>query len=796
MKISKLSIKNFKTIKKIDINFQRDISLIVGKNNIGKSNVLKALGLFFENLNAYENRKAIFQPEDFRKNTVSLKIEVTFTGIRKLIDQLRQEKFEECSKKRSNQEKIRTYEQNINVLELYCNRKDEISITLSINRDGNKTITPLNYTEVSFEKYKERTLNMHFVQFLQKRGEKDLQNSIKDFQQNNTSNWFEYNWILKEDIDTDNGTFKYSLNLNDNSTIEENEELLEFKAESKFYNNDLKNVSNKIIQFVNERQRFLYIPAYRGGEKERNVAIEKLFDLIIDDLADGKGVTKEYDTVTDAIWGTGKNNNIYNLNRVVKGRLDKLVDNIKNESISTINEIKFKSLPRNQIRRLILKTMLGTSNIILDDGIETSYESKGTGIQSSFMISLLKSLSQLQFSKSLNIILVIEEPEAFTHPQLTREIMDKMCKQNDETFFQFIVTTHSPVIVNLVDGLKIQRLAEKNTSNIKETINCTNGKRLTKDDWNLINRICDINISEVVFADFVVFVEGEGDVAIFSRLLKTCLPSLFNRISIISISGNNQIFKLQKLLKYYDIDWILIADKDSFIDKRIEDKELTTQNLLDFFTNYQIGKEYQEQYQTVLNNPAIEKIIISTQNAENLGYGSLLKKLNELSDNITSDIKTELFGIISEKVTSEFIPYIEAVDITNRFNTKLIDYNVGLFSLPGDLESFIVNNATFDYASEIFKEYYPEAYKSYINETLHYENEAKIRDLQKKIGSKRFTLSKVPNRAKDRKKPHIPIEIISKYYETVNPDKEQILNDFKEIKILIEIIENRLKPSR
>ena len=51
MKIKRVKIRNYKTIKNITVNFSPDITLVVGKNNIGKSNVLKALEIFFNNIN-------------------------------------------------------------------------------------------------------------------------------------------------------------------------------------------------------------------------------------------------------------------------------------------------------------------------------------------------------------------------------------------------------------------------------------------------------------------------------------------------------------------------------------------------------------------------------------------------------------------------------------------------------------------------------------------------------------------------------------------------------------------------
>ncbi|MBP1631313.1 MAG: hypothetical protein H6Q15_2206 [Bacteroidetes bacterium] len=789
MKIASIHVRNYKTIKDLSLLFNKDISLIVGKNNIGKSNVLKALKLFFDNMADLSSTRAIFDIEDFRKNAASIKIDIKLNGIKEQYQISQKKLLQECEKKRSNQKIIKDLESQFNLLDLFLNRKDEIEICLEIFREGTKKFTINNLIRHKVEIYKEKTINSVITeQIFQQNTNKEVTDFLRTFQSSSANIWLSYRWLTKV---FNNEIYVYTAFENTEYKIEGTYNLDE--KINKFFQET--NITTRLIGFIRDRQRFLYIPAYRGGEKERNDAIETLFDLIIEDLVSGSGLSKEYDNITDAIWGTGKNANHYNLNRIVKSRLDILTANIKKESISTINDIIFKPHDKAEIRHNILRTMLGTSKILLDDGIETSYESKGTGVQSSFMISLLKSLSQIQFGESLNIVLVIEEPEAFTHPQLTREIMDKMCNQNGSNLFQFIVTTHSPVIVNMVDASKIQRLSEKLLSlNNKETINNTKNKRISSSDWNKINRLCDINISEIVFADFVIFVEGESDKPIITELLKICLRERANKVSIISISGNLQIFKLKSLLDYFDIKWILISDKDGFVDKRIEDKEITLQNIATFFSNYQIGTEHQEKYKSILSNPIVEKIVISSTNGANLGLGELLRKINEINSKVDVNQRDVLFTIISNKVIDDFIPETEAINIALSFNSELHRLNIPFYSLPGDLESFVIKSCTYDNAMKVYEANFKNSYDSFIDESKDFTQVERIRELQKRFGSKRYTLSKAPNSSKEKKKPHIPIEIMADYLDNLRNNKkytrEQILQDFCEISLLVEIIES------
>jgi len=47
MRISKVEIESFKTIESLSFELER-IAVLIGENNAGKSNILRAIDLFFE----------------------------------------------------------------------------------------------------------------------------------------------------------------------------------------------------------------------------------------------------------------------------------------------------------------------------------------------------------------------------------------------------------------------------------------------------------------------------------------------------------------------------------------------------------------------------------------------------------------------------------------------------------------------------------------------------------------------------------------------------------------------------
>lgn len=47
MKIKKIQIQNFRLLKNLELDVEDDLSLIVGKNNVGKTSVLSIMDKFF-----------------------------------------------------------------------------------------------------------------------------------------------------------------------------------------------------------------------------------------------------------------------------------------------------------------------------------------------------------------------------------------------------------------------------------------------------------------------------------------------------------------------------------------------------------------------------------------------------------------------------------------------------------------------------------------------------------------------------------------------------------------------------
>ena len=82
MQITNVKIKNFRSLKDISLNLQK-YSILVGANNVGKSNVIDAIRFFFGQYSVKENDKTIGSSEN-EPIQVSITFELTDREIKTL----------------------------------------------------------------------------------------------------------------------------------------------------------------------------------------------------------------------------------------------------------------------------------------------------------------------------------------------------------------------------------------------------------------------------------------------------------------------------------------------------------------------------------------------------------------------------------------------------------------------------------------------------------------------------------------------------------------------------------------
>jgi len=196
----------------------------------------------------------------------------------------------------------------------------------------------------------------------------------------------------------------------------------------------------------------------------------------------------------------------------------------------------------------------------------------GTGLQRTFLWSALKMLAESgKYKKGKAIlqtempkILLIEEPEAFLHPNAIREARDALYSIADLDGWQVMTTTHSPMFMDLTKDhttiIRIEREGE-NRRTVKtfstENVNFTDEE---KENLKMLN-YCNPYFNELFFAKTNLLVEGETEYSVI-KLLQQELPDLKD-IHILNCVGKANIVTVSKILNHFKVPYRILHDSDN-----------------------------------------------------------------------------------------------------------------------------------------------------------------------------------------------------------------------------------------
>ena len=181
-------------------------------------------------------------------------------------------------------------------------------------------------------------------------------------------------------------------------------------------------------------------------------------------------------------------------------------------------------------------------------------------------------------------ILYIEEPEAHTHPQLQyifiRNIKNhinshrnKLNKEKNK-YLQIIITSHSSHIVsecNFDDIIYLKRIDNnnlaKNFNSLKEEYGGDEKK-----EFKFVKQYLTLNRSELFFADKVICIEGDTERILMPAMMykvdkmqssknKSTIPLLSQNISVIEVGAYSHVFI--PLFVFLGIKALIITDIDS-----------------------------------------------------------------------------------------------------------------------------------------------------------------------------------------------------------------------------------------
>lgn len=555
MKITKIKVNNFRLLKQFQLDLEKDLSLIIGKNNCGKTSLLSVLDKFIgskSNTNSftYDDFSVDFQKELKEKvdnNYVVSESDVLFPmGIfMKLFIE---------------------YEENDDLSNIS-------TVMMDLNPENKIVVLGFEYaiSQENFNKLKE-----DFNRYKSKRTEADkkfeniaelAKNYFNDFIKDEYKKYFSiskksiaYDFSSKQENDKDYIDLdKNKISLN---------KIISFKsisARRSVSNVDsdstLSALSSKYYEKIEEDDNEKSaIENFKGTiietDRELNIIYDNLFDGIVNKVKKFGGI-KPGDSIIKIVSSlTGK-------------------ELLKGNTTVMYNHDDLCLLPENY-------NGLGYLNLI------------------SMIFEIEVNLSEFRKDgkkderpADINLFFV-EEPEAHTHPQMQyvfinniKDILKEGCNDSEGNRLfdmQTIITTHSSHITSESDFNDIKYFYRTNdcqvfAKNLKDLEIEYSADEKGKQQFKFLKQYLTLKRCELFFADKAILIEGDTERILLPAMMKkidqmekgkdNSMPMLSQNISIVEVGAYSHIF--ERFIDFIGIKSLIITDIDSA--KLVEEKD-------------------------------------------------------------------------------------------------------------------------------------------------------------------------------------------------------------------------------
>ncbi|MBE2914171.1 ATP-dependent nuclease [Anoxybacillus flavithermus] len=502
MFVSDLYIKNFRSIKDIHVSFKEGKNILIGKNNAGKSNIIKALDLL---LGEKLPSKSSLDIKDFHA------VEKEIQGNKK------------------------TEYAN----ELFIAVKLSGKVPDGSDFEKIKIIRPERFGIEYWAKFENDQVVIHdklkadFEDF-------DPKSDLDKFEGTNLSYWIRtkeevvfYIYANRHGSDDEDIQFIHGM-------------LVKDKMNEKYFR--CFPISKKL------RDSFItssILPAFREPSNQLKVSNWTWYGKLLKALWDSK--TKEVDE------------DIKKQSEMIKTLTDKVfeaaTDDIKDKLKELINHsyVSFRMLPNE--RDDVYKNV----SIYINDGIESQLSEKGSGLQSALIIGLFSYYCS-RFHKCNSLLAVEEpELFLHPHARrMLSNKLDDFVSLNSDYKNQVIIATHSQEFIRNTEIENIIVVRKPEGTSETKTFSLTNNERTIQDIQKIKQLLWSKN-SELFFADKVILVEG-GEEYIIPVIADFIFqqPGILDKknISVIKVGGKSQFGIYMALLRDLGIDYFVIADFD------------------------------------------------------------------------------------------------------------------------------------------------------------------------------------------------------------------------------------------
>ncbi|WP_394271722.1 ATP-dependent endonuclease [Anaerococcus nagyae] len=531
MILKKMKVKNFRLLKDFELNFKDELSLVIGKNNCGKTSsiivldkMLNSSKLFWEDINL-ECQKNIYEK--------IIGFDITELDEVQLLETINMQLFIEYNDNDS-------YE-NIQ------------KFMMDLNPDNN--IIVLEFTSLIAAK--------KIIELKNIISEKNIEDfkSFSKFMSKNFANFFETKKYSRGfDVEANKITQDRSEEI-DNKDIQKVIKVAGIRADRAVSNDD----RNHVLSGLTGK----YFNSYKAAKDES----ESVFTRLEEKLEEAD---KELYKIYNGEKSEGEES--------IDGIFSDVIDVIKTYGgaengidIAIESSISEKNL------------LSDNTNLSYRQGGDCSLPETYNGLGYLNLIGILFEIEtniQELFEQPADInLLYIEEPEAHTHPQLQyifiRNIKshikahrNKLLKEKNKQL-QILITSHSSHIVSECNFDDIIYLKKNGNTVITKSFNSLKEEYGGDEQkgFKFVKQYLTMNRSELFFADKAICIEGDTERILMPMMMHKIdnkekpradlMPLLSQNISIIEVGAHSHIFI--PLFEFLGIKVLIITDIDAAI---------------------------------------------------------------------------------------------------------------------------------------------------------------------------------------------------------------------------------------